>query len=208
MFPKDKKYKPKDFSQDDSDELLINKYRETTSPEIVGELFKRYTHLVFGVCMKYLKNEEDSRDAVMEIFENLYNDLKKHDIRNFKNWLYMVSRNFCMMKYRKDKTESQLKEGIKINYEEEIMESLNEIHHYKEGAFNEKINNLQQAIKLLNNKQGRCIELMYFQQKSYKEVAQITGFSLNEVKSYIQNAKRNLKIYLTDNKNTQTDQFL
>ena len=208
MVFKDKKYRPKDIFQDDPDELLIIRYRENSDPEIVGELFKRYTHLVYGVCMKYLKNEEDSRDAVMEIFENLFNDLKKHEIRNFKNWLYMVAKNFCMMKYRKEKTESQLKEGIKINLEEEIMESLNEIHHYKESTLNEKINNLQKAIKLLNKKQGRCIELMYFEQKSYKEVAQITGFSLNEVKSYIQNGKRNLKIYLSDIKNTQTDQFL
>ena len=52
-------------------------------------------------------------------------------------------------------------------------------------------------MELLNPEQKQTVELFYLQEKSYKEIVDQTGFSMNDVKSYIQNGKRNLKIMLS-----------
>jgi len=180
-----------------SDEELIIKYRNSHDPVFIGELFERYTHLVFGVCLKYLKNQEDSKDAVMQIFENLLDSFKKHQVRNFKSWLYQVVKNYCLMEIRRERADQHLKEEIKIKIDQEFMESVNEMHHNNEMDFNEKLKDMRNAIRQLSQEQGKCIELLYLHQKSYKEVVQITGYSMKQVKSYIQNGKRNLRNYLS-----------
>jgi len=197
MFLNIKRYSArKNNIQTMSDEELILNYKQSKNPEIIGELFERYTHLVLGVCMKYLKNEENSKDAVMEIFENLQNKLLKHNITHFKSWIYTVAKNHCLMIHRKNKS------AIKINNQEfdesriNIMESDPIFHPIFNKENEDQIHQLEKGIKTLNDKQRTCIELLYLQNKSYKEVVEITGYDLKKVKSYIQNGKRNLKIYL------------
>lgn len=177
-----------------ADEQLVELYKSTSNSEIVGELFKRYTHLVFGVCMKYLKDEDQSKDAVMQIFEKLLSDLHKNEISNFKSWLYSVSKNHCLMFLRKEKTINRVKEEVKINSQQVFMESEDEEHQYIELDNNAKV--LLDAVKSLPKEQQICIELFYLKEKSYKEVVEITGHEMKKVKSYIQNGKRNLKIHL------------
>ena len=179
-----------------SDEELLIAYKKSNDNKLFGELFERYTHLVFGVCMKYLKNEDNSKDAVMQIFEKLIEDLKTQDILNFKNWIYSVAKNHCLMKLRKEKTVEKEKNLFFNNLKVEVMESADVMHQYEKEGLNEKIPELNKAIKFLNEEQRNCIELLYLQNKSYKEVSQITGYSMKKVKSYIQNGKRNLKNYL------------
>jgi len=174
------------------DQALINRYLHEGCNESIGELYIRYTHLVFGVCMKYLKNEEDSKDAVMQIFENLFSDLKNHEIRNFKSWLHSVSRNYCLMQLRKNKSSPKTIQGLQTD--EIFMESEELLHPHNE--INNKEINLHKAIKSLKPEQRRCIELVYLQDKSYIEAAQNTGYTVKQVKSYVQNGKRNLKIKL------------
>ena len=181
-----------------SDEELIISYKKSKENRFIGELFERYTHLVFGVCMKYLKNEEDSKDAVMEIFEDLHYKLSDHDISNFKSWIYSVSKNHCLMILRKKKSEERMKEGVYENSQQDFMESLDLFHPINKENLNDKIPKLKKGIELLKAEQKKCIELLYLQNKSYKEVAEITGYSMKKVKSYIQNGKRNLKIYLEE----------
>lgn len=179
-----------------SDEELLIAYKKSNDNKLFGELFERYTHLVFGVCMKYLKNEDNSKDAVMQIFEKLIEDLKTQDILNFKSWIYSVAKNHCLMKLRKEKTVEKEKNLFFNNLRVEVMESADVMHQYEKEGLNEKIPELNKAIKFLNEEQRNCIELLYLQNKSYKEVSQITGYSMKKVKSYIQNGKRNLKNYL------------
>jgi RNA polymerase sigma-70 factor (ECF subfamily) len=190
------RFKKENDTQSLSDEDLIQSYKANQNNIYLSELFERYTHLVFGVCMKYLKNKEESKDAVMEIFENLMKALHNHEIVNFKSWIYSVSKNHCLMILRKSKSS----ERIKLNYMENIQPDIMELHDYfhlhDESEIKDKISQLQIAIEKLNEKQRRCIELLYLQDKSYEEVSVITGYSLNQVKSYIQNGKRNLKNYL------------
>lgn len=180
-----------------TDNELVSRFRLSHNSDYVGELFQRYTHLVFGVCMKYLQNEEHSKDAVMEIFEKLLIDLKKHDVDNFKSWLYSVSKNHCLMKLRKDK--SQANHVDEFGKDSLVLMENEEPLHHTNGEEQELLDkSLYEGIENLKEEQKVCVELFYLQNKSYEEVAEITGYSMMQVKSYIQNGKRNLKIFLTE----------
>jgi RNA polymerase sigma-70 factor (ECF subfamily) len=178
-----------------TDEELVALYREEKDPETVGILFNRYTHLVFGACMMYLKNEEDARDAVMEIFEGLLNSLLIHTVKNFKSWLYSVAKNHCLMKLRSISKEHSLMDDLKTNNNAAVMEMMHEMHlDIEDHEMMEK--RLMEAISGLGEEQHTCIRLMYLEEKSYADISGITGYSLKQVKSHIQNGKRNLKIAL------------
>lgn len=180
-----------------SDLELVNEYKKTSDNTLIGVLFERYTHLVFGVCMKYLKDEEESRDAVMQIFEKLLADLRKHEITQFKGWLHSVAKNHCLMYLRS--RQSSFKKELEMQKDFKVgMESGYELHLNNTNPKEEQLTKLEEGIKQLNEEQKLCIELFYLQNKCYQEVADITGFTLNQVKSYIQNGKRNLKIFLTE----------
>jgi RNA polymerase sigma factor (sigma-70 family) len=178
-------------TRDPSDEDLILMYLESENKEIIGVLFERYTHLVYGICLRYLGDHEKSRDAVMEIFESLFEKLSIHEVSNFKSWLYSVSRNYCLMDLRKSGTIHRLKEHIVSENEEAC-----EVHPEFQTDTELCSGLLTTAVNSLKNEQCVCIRMMYFQDKSYRDISNLTGFTINQVKSHIQNGKRNLKIYL------------
>lgn len=179
-----------------SDEQLVARYARKGDSECVGLLYERYTHLVFAVCMKYCKNEEEAEDLVMIVFEKLFDELRKPGIQNFKNWLFTVARNQCLMHIRHSKSVERRKEEVLLALEEEVMES-GKSEHLNEGENGEKsMLLLEKGIESLNEAQRSCIVQFYLGEKSYNEVSDSTGYSLNEVKSHLQNGKRNLKIFL------------
>ena len=181
--------------QPESDKQLISKYRHSGETSYVGELFQRYTHLLFGVCMKYLKNEEDSKDAVMEIFEKMLTELMRHEVENFKSWLFFVAKNHCLMKLRKKKTFLNQQAGYEI-FAKEIMEIHETEHLNNKPSVEEMEENLRGGLSYLKDEQKYCLELFYFENKSYNEISECSGYSVMQVKSFLQNGKRNLKIYL------------
>jgi RNA polymerase sigma factor (sigma-70 family) len=176
-----------------SDEELVRLFREKQDLEILGVLYKRYMYLVYGVCMKYFKNREDSQDAVMQIFEILVKDMPRFEIQNFKGWLYTVSRNHCLMQLRKTSKEKNRYPEISMAV---FMESTVVMHPIEEesGADIEEL--LKICMKQLKEEQRRCVELFYYRQQCYKEIAADLNIGEEKVKSYIQNGKRNLKICL------------
>lgn len=180
------------------DHELILKYRESRNTEVIAILFQRYTHLVYGVCLKYLEDQDDAKDAVMEIFEGLIEDLLKHEVHNFKSWLHSVTRNHCLMKLRKEKDLVMDFEKIYGKTGEDFVEITEDLHQ-ENVLENYNPEDLAQVLKTLKEPQRRCIELFYLEGKSYQEVSEITGYSMNEVKSHVQNGKRNLKIRLETN---------
>lgn len=183
----------KQYYKDQSDEALISLYKKTDDLEIVGILYDRYTALTFGVCLKYLKNREESRDAVMQIFEKLIVSLKEHDINIFKGWLYVTARNHCLMQIRS-------KKGKNFTELSPFLVETNGNGHLDQGLDTEvDIIRLEKCMELLVNEQKRCVQLFYIQQKCYREITESTGYDLNKVKSYIQNGKRNLKICMERN---------
>ncbi|MBN2272765.1 MAG: sigma-70 family RNA polymerase sigma factor [Bacteroidales bacterium] len=183
-------------ARDDSDEALIALYRKTKDMGIVGKLFERYTHLVYGVCLKYLKSEDRCKDAVMEIFEALFIKLASHDIQDFKSWLYSVARNHCLMEIRREGTSFRLKEKILYDSQQDGVESDQVAHLMEEEDDVVSDEVLLKALESLVPGQAVCVRMMYLENKTYKDIAGETGYSMNEVKSHIQNGKRNLKNYL------------
>lgn len=180
----------------ESDDELIGQYRRTHNSEIVGRLFERYASFAFAVCMKYIKDKEICRDLTMQIFEKLLDLLLRFEVKYFKSWLYQIVKNHCLMYLRTAK--KQFKDSYQFqNDEKSFMENENVLHLDEKNETEINLDKLPEAMNSLPEKQRICIELFYLKEKSYAEVSEISGFSLNEVKSFIQNGKRNLKIYLT-----------
>jgi len=181
-----------------SDIELIALYKKKGDKQVVGELYKRYTKFAFSICIKYLKDQEVSKDAVMQVFEKLFDDLMKHQILNFKSWLHSVLRNHCLHIIR-DNAYKLTKEKEVLNSFDNLVE--NQFLLYQEGddGFEERVENLEMELCNLSHEQRTCIELFYLKDKCYQEVAEITGFTMNQVKSHIQNGKRNLKITIEQN---------
>jgi len=175
-----------------SDEVLVSQYLHTGNKELIAILFERYTHLVYGICLQYLHDKDHCKDAVMEIFESLFEKLANHQILSFKNWLYSVSRNHCLMILRKAASYERSKER-----NSEIRDlQLREPSDFDPEIVirNERL--IHSAVESLNEEQKICVSLMYLEDKSYRDITLLTGFPLNQVKSHIQNGKRNLKNYL------------
>ena len=152
--------------------------------------------MAFLVSMKYLKNEHDAQEMVLQVFEKLLTDLGKHEISNFKSWLYSVTKNECLMWLRKRKTIA-LHNGKYAVEQEYFMESEEPVHLMGEDKQKSKVELLKKGLNELKNEQRKCVEMFYLHEKSYVEVAAETGYELKKVKSYIQNGKRNLMSYLT-----------
>ena len=168
-------------------------YRSDDDKEAIGVLFERYMHLVYGVCRKYM-GDEDSKDAVMQIFENLMKKIHQHEINNFPGWLYVLSRNHCLMWHRSQKSFQDAK-----NKYSHLME-LDYILHPDNNETDNTWEKLELGLNNLSVEQQQCIRLFYLNKKCYKEISLETGYDIKKVKSYIQNGKRNLKVFL-DNHN-------
>ena len=189
------------FQQAQKDDAsLIRQYKATGDVAVLGELYDRYMHLVFGVCMKYLKDEETAKDATMDIFEKLVTTLKGHEVQNFKSWLHVVAKNHCLMQLRAAKSFSENGSSEQLSG----MESEAFLHHNGEDTTEEQLVLMEKGLAALSDEQKECIELFYLQQKCYKEIVEITGYELKKVKSYIQNGKRNLKIFVEEHNEQQT----
>lgn len=174
-----------------TDESLVAYYQSTHDKQAVGELFKRHSLMCFAVCNKYLQDEEKARDATMAIFEKLFIDLETHTVQNFKGWFHIVSKNYCLMLLRKPELFVRMNDVPEEN-EDGFMQSGWLMHHTDEDK-EYKLQELEKAIVELNDKQRVCIDLFYLKQKSYKEISEQTGYPDNEVRSHIQNGRRNLK---------------
>lgn len=173
-----------------TDKELVLLYKKSHDKKCIGELYVRYATLVMGVSVKYLKNITDAQDNVMVIFEKLMKELKKTEVENLKAWLFQVTKNQCLMALRKNKkhTSSTL-ENIQLEQEDSEIEFLEE----KERL----LTLLEEIIPQLKENQRICIEQFYLNKKSYAEIAEQTQFSLKEVKSNIQNGKRNLEVMMS-----------
>ena len=178
------------------DKELLNRFYSDHNNEWLGILLPRYTLLLFGVCMKYLKNEEDAKDCVQHIFLKAINELHKYKVEYFKSWIYMIAKNHCLMKLR-DKGKYSVEITEKMAAKPDTAEDKNQLLE-KDNTLSE----MQTALTQLNHEQQLCITLFYLQKRAYTEIAAETGYSMMQVKSNIQNGKRNLKLLLekkTDN---------
>ncbi|HEV7331407.1 MAG TPA: sigma-70 family RNA polymerase sigma factor [Flavisolibacter sp.] len=170
-----------------SDAELVQAYRQNGSMNVLGDLYNRYMEMVYGVCLKYLQEPEDAQDAVMAIFEELVTKLRQHQVENFKSWLYTLSRNHCLMRLR------SLKRAPTVKIADSLMHS--EAEQHLEDVLNreENLQQLETCMEQLADNQRKAIELFYLKGKCYNEISAETGIEWNNVRSYIQNGRRNLK---------------
>jgi RNA polymerase sigma-70 factor (ECF subfamily) len=184
-----------------SDEDLLKEFKLTSDLEVLGELYSSYMHLVYGVCLKYLKDRDDSMDAVMQIFEKLIIEIPRHDIENFKNWLHVVTKNYCLMQLRSSKSHAE-KLNNWINDPLIFMEYNKVLHPIDEDRPNIE-EALADCVERLKNEQRECIRLFYYDNRCYNEIAEKLDLDIKKVKSHLQNAKRNLKLCLEEKNETQ-----
>jgi RNA polymerase sigma-70 factor (ECF subfamily) len=171
-----------------TDQELIQIYRDTMHNECLAILYERYGHLVMGACLNYLKNIQNAEDICMTIFENLSDKLRKHEITNFKSWLFIVTRNECLMHFRKNKSRYQTLTTIEMpDFEEDY--DLN---------YDMNLEQLRICITTLKDEQRKCLELFYFSNQSYDQISESMDIGIKQVKSAIQNGKRNLKIKMLE----------
>lgn len=173
-----------------SDQELLEKFYASRSNEWLGILLQRYTLLLLGVCMKYLKDEDEAKDCVQQVFLKVIQELQKYKVEYFKSWLYMVAKNYCLMRLRdkQGKIPAELDNQPIAAPEETDTQKLQDTDH--------TLDLMEASLQELSPEQQQCVTLFYLQKKSYAQVSEATGFSLMQVKSYIQNGKRNLKILI------------
>ena len=171
----------------EDDHVLVQLYRKEGNIDTLGELYNRYMELVYGVCLKYMKEPEDAKDCVINIFEELIIKLKKYEVDNFKGWLYQLAKNHCLMKLRGKKNQPYLIDADIMHLQENI---------HLDGVMEKEtqLNTMEYCIEQLPHEQKQAIELFYLKEKCYKEIADSTHTDINKVRSFIQNGRRNLKI--------------
>lgn len=170
-----------------SDEVLLQRYRATADLAVLGQLYQAHAEMVYYVCLRYLEDSELSKDAVMQIFEELIIKVNKQEISKFGSWLYVLSRNFCLMQLRAEKK-------MKYVSMDAVVEFPLSLHQEDNGDKERVLTTLEFCLEKLPDRQKESINLFFLNEKCYKEIVESTGYSLNDVKSYIQNGKRNLKI--------------
>ena len=170
-----------------TDEELLAEFKKNSDQQMLAQLYLRYTDLVYGVCLKYLKNTEQAKDAVMNIYEELLTKLQKNEVENFKSWLYVVAKNHCLMQLRKEK------KNITVEFTSTVMQSEDFTHLDSVLEKENELKKLEYCIERLPDEQKQSIQLFYLNNKCYNEIAEQTGSEWNKVRSLIQNGRRNLK---------------
>ncbi len=171
-----------------SDKELVALYKQSGDMAVLGELYQRYMELVYGVCLKYYKEPETAKDSVMLIFEELVQKLKRHEVDNFKGWLHQLAKNHCLMQLR---TPKNLKT---VEFKPELVQSEADAHLNGVMEKEENFKKMEYCLGTLVTEQRETIKLFYLEGKCYNEIVDITGQEWNQVRSLIQNGRRNLKI--------------
>lgn len=179
-----------------TDEELTGAYYDSGNKVLIGELFDRYVKTVYGVCLFYFRDKDKASDATMQIFEKLIYELRITKVKNFKGWLSFVVRNYCISELRKENRHRLLpEEYLEFEVTDPELETEERIASVDEDLM---IQHLEEALPLLKENQRLCLELFFIKGLSYKEIEEKTKLSNNEVKSYIQNGKRNLKLHIEE----------
>jgi RNA polymerase sigma-70 factor (ECF subfamily) len=171
-----------------TDDALLKEFQSSGDQNTLAGLYLRYTDMVYGVCLKYLKDAEASKDAVMNIYQELLTKLPVHQVTNFKSWLYVVTKNHCLLLLRKEK------KMVTVEFQPEYMqtEEFSHLDHILEKE--QELQKLGKCMEGLNEEQHRIIQLFYLENKCYNEITALTGLEWKKVRSLIQNGRRNLKI--------------
>jgi RNA polymerase sigma factor (sigma-70 family) len=181
------------------DDQLVEAYKHSGQLDYLGTLYGRYIELVYGVCLKYLVDGEDAKDATMQIFEELIIKVQKHSIDNFRGWLYVLAKNHCLMKLRSSKQQ------VIVPFDGRFMQSGEEEHQDPGGDMEATFQLLESCIEKLKGDQQKVVRLFYLQEKCYNDIVSETLLDWKQVRSLVQNGRRNLKICMEKNIAGQTN---
>jgi RNA polymerase sigma-70 factor (ECF subfamily) len=187
---------PRKISTKRSDEELINEFSSGRDIKVLGKLYSGYMHLVYGLCLKYLKDRDESKDAVMQIFEKLIVEIPKQKIENFRSWLHVVTKNYCLMQLRTQKSIGEKHNEWAID-PGNFMENNSDLHPIDRDEVDIEAG-LADCIERLNDEQKECIRQFYYESRCYSEIAKNLSIDEKKVKSHLQNGKRNLKLCLEE----------
>ena len=151
----------------------------------MSDFFVLYREDVLGLCYYYTRDVELSKDLTMDTFETYLKRGKKGPVINdIKSYLLGIARNLCMAHFKKSKRTQSIEESVLqfMEYEDENAPNGEEV-----------IDRLMMSMCKLTTDQRRCVELFFIKGCSYNQISKKLNFSYNEVKSFIQNGKRNLK---------------
>ena len=176
-----------------TDDELLQEFTRTGNQQLLAELYLRYSDLLYGVCLKYLEDAEDARDAVMNIYQELLEKIPRHEIHNFRSWVYVLAKNHCLMQLRSSK------KNITVSLEQQVVQSDDFSHLDSVIEKEEAFKRLEKCIEKLPEEQKSSIRLFYYDNKCYNEIAELNGQDWNKVRSLIQNGRRNLKICMEKN---------
>lgn len=177
-----------------SDEQLLADYvGGSGGSRSLGILYERYMPMVYGVCVKILKDSGKAEDAVMAIYEELVRKVKDHQIESFRGWLYVLARNYCLMEWRKAQRKPT------DHHAPEDMVRYDAVEPVFEYELPQGSNSLERCLAELVERQRTCVQWFYYEDKSYKEIADMMAEDLGKVRSYIQNGKRNLRLCMEKN---------
>lgn len=172
-----------------ADEELLTEYKKSGDTAYFGELYNRYTPLLYGVCLKYLNDADKAQDAVMQLFEQLLPKVSQYEIQVFRTWLHSVVKNHCLQILRKESRE------VVVDFRTDLMESDDILHLLDdEEPDSERMDALKRCMEKLPEEQKVSLTCFFMEEMSYADIVETTGYTLSRVKSYIQNGKRNLKI--------------
>ena len=172
----------------ESDSDLLARFQGEEDKEALASLFNRYLELTYGLAIRYLKTEVRAEDAVMAIYIELQEKLPQHQIHNFKNWLHTFVRNHCLMQLRREKRE------VTENFDPHIVQSAENWHPLDEEIpGQDREITLRACLGQLNEQQIACVQLFYYQGHSYLAIAELRQESVGQVRSNIQNGRRNLR---------------
>jgi RNA polymerase sigma factor (sigma-70 family) len=184
------KFFAKDRQPDDLE--LVQQYRRTGDLGVIGKLFERHTEMVYLICLRYLEEEEESKDATMQVFEQLIVALKRHEVTNFKSWLHSLTKNHCLQLLRSKRLKGKATQAL--TPEQHTTDGGLQLSDAEQQEL--ALQALERGLVHLPAEQRTCLELFYLEQRSYKEIVGLTGCDMKQVKSYIQNGRRNLKNYI------------
>jgi RNA polymerase sigma-70 factor (ECF subfamily) len=168
------------------EQRLINKFKETGRQQYLAELYQPFISLVYGLCLKYFRNTHDAEDAAMDIYISIADKLKRHEVANFRSWLYVVSKNHCLDKLRSKGSKTPKEKEAQLMYSEEVF-------HPDNDENDSELKKLAACMEKLPEEQRKCVDMFYFKKISYQEITDTTQFTWGQVRSYIQNGRRNLK---------------
>lgn len=179
--------------KESTDDQLLSRFKQTGDQQLLAELYLRYSDLLYGVCLKYLEDAEEAKDAVMNIYQELLIKVPRHEIQNFKSWVYVLTKNHCLMHLR------SAKKNITVSLEQHTVQSDDFSHLDNVIEKEEAFKRLEKCIEKLPAEQQQSIQLFYYENKCYNEIAETTSMDWNKVRSLIQNGRRNLKICMEKN---------